>query len=179
MNGKERQVAVFINVLHEREQQIIFRQIEICNYHLAREFVEEQVCNDLLRARTFRTLKPGEALKPKFKFVSSIYSAVYEGERRIVHRGNWDKTHGEIAVRAGLGYYDLFSGEIFCLRAIPQAMIFVFSHSDDIDETDLLAMNEAGYLVMDEKYRWMVLDRTSPTGISHLLSPITPDYARI
>lgn len=171
-------MALFTNVLHQREEQILSCQREMCNYHLARRFVEDQICEDLLRARVLRTLKPEKAPKPKFRFVSSIFSAVYEGERRIIHTASWDKTHEEVASKAHLGHRDLFSGDVFCLRAIPQVKIFTFSNSKKINSNDIQAMNEAGYLVMDDEYRWMIPDSTLPEGIAHLVSPITPDFAR-
>lgn len=177
MNGKENYVSLFINVLEGRKRQILSQQIDVCNYFLSKKFVEEDVLDDLCRARTLRVLNPDEAKKPKLRFISSIYSAVYEHERRIVHLGNYDKTHSSIARKADVSYGDVFSGDVFCLRAVPQSMIFVFSNSDCIYSYDLEKMNEAGYLVMDEVYRWIIPNPVSSEKIT-IDSPITMDYFR-
>lgn len=175
MNRKEHQVALFINVLSERKQQI-FR--EACNFHLAKEIVAKQVCEGLTKARLSRTLNPSETKKPFFFFVLQIHSAVYDWKQQVIYEGDWNEKHETVAKKAGLGRQDTpYSGDVFCLRAIPHVKIFVFSNPEKIDSRDIRAINKTGYLAMDEYYRWMIFDTTSPEGISHLASPLSPDDA--
>jgi len=174
MNEKEGQIALFMNVLQERQQQILQAQRQIINYHLGRDFVARHLHNNLAKCRYSRATQD-TADRPSFFFISEISSSVYDRDKKKIFNGKWYIPHEQVVESAGISKHDVLSCNIICLRALPQVKIIIFDTTKKLSSADLKVMNEAGYLVMDETYRWMVLDSSSPKGILRLNSPISPD----
>ena len=74
MNEKEGQIALFMNVLQERQQQILQAQRQIINYHLGRDFVARHLHNNLAKCRYSRATQD-TADRPSFFFISEISSS--------------------------------------------------------------------------------------------------------
>lgn len=95
MNEKEGQIALFMNVLQERQQQILQAQRQIINYHLGRDFVARHLHNNLAKCRYSRATQD-TADRPSFFFISEISSSVYDRDKKrflmengIFHTNKW------------------------------------------------------------------------------------------
>ncbi len=89
--------------------------------------------------------------------------------------GNWDEMHYDIASRNGavneniqtrLTERNYISADYFVLRAYSQVTLLKLGVTWSLRKGDVESLENAGYLVMDHEYNWVIPNLKEPSGYS-------------
>lgn len=110
-----------------------------------------------------------DAGKPALRSILEYRCAVYDFGKRCIYEGEWYETHSAVTrrnmspprkIREGINPF--ISGDVFCLRALPQIRIIVLDSTAGLWGNDLVAMQNAGYIVMGVTLVIVVMAGLSP-----------------
>jgi len=163
------------DALENRQRQILDIEREKINRLLKIDLIARHFINDLARAMAVRVL--GKNTEPSFLiFISQIFSTVYDPDDQSITEKDYCFPHNIVAQFAKKNVNFVFSGDTVCFQAEPKTKVLIFSNPAGINSSDLRVLYKAGYLPMDEYYRWMVFNPQNPEEILRLSSPVTPPW---